>query len=84
MDTYFQRVHGLPPELRRLIFEFATLRNELLGVRLRRHAPPVLSAFNAVFFRNWYYLFDRIDESDDGTYYIFGPDGRVRAMYTLH
>ena len=80
MDNYFERVHGLPSELKRLIFEFATLRGELLQVQLR---PParLVRPWNIVFFRNWYYILDRID--GDGTYYIYDSQHRVRAMYSM-
>lgn len=82
MDTYFAREHDLPSELRRLIFEFATLRAELSEVRLRPLVQPVLCGFNTIFFRNWQYIYDQVPA--DGTYYIFDEDHNVRAMYVLH
>jgi len=79
MDSYFQRVHGLPSEIVKLLFEFATLRGEIIGCELRPYNPPVIRPWNVVFFRNWQFI---LDQTDDGeTYYVFDTENRVRVMY---
>ena len=84
MDSYFQRAHNLPSELSRIIFSYSSLREDIQSVTLQSFPEPVLSGFNTVFFRNWYYIYDRIEQAgDNGTYYIFGNDNRIRAMYIL-
>ena len=79
MDSYFQREHGLPNELARMIFEFATIRDELLGVRLQPYNPPIVRPYNLIFFRNWQFILDRTDR--DGTYTVLDRHGRVIRMF---
>jgi len=78
MDSYFQSVHRIPTEIVRVIFEFATLRGELVNVRLRPH-HRLPRPYNIVFFNSWQYITDRTDHT--GTYVVYDAQRRVRSMY---
>ena len=81
MDTYFQREWHLPTELVRLIFSFATLRQDLVDVQLR--SLSVFGANNLAsyrFFSHWQFIADR---AEDGTHYVRDAYDRVRVIYFL-
>ncbi len=82
MDSYFQRTFRLPTDIVRLIFEFATLRQELITGRaqLKDNSDWVtVHPINYRFFRNWAYVLDRVD--DDGNLMVYDGENRVRVVY---
>ena len=83
MDTYFQRRHRLPSDCVRLMFEFATLREEIIKgkARLKSQTTVTVRAFNYIFFRNWRYIAERVD--GEGQLAVHDGTGRVRSMYIL-
>ena len=80
MDSYFQRVHRLPQELVRVIYEYATLRNEIRAVTLRSPPlRPLTRPYNIIFFTSWQYINDQMDGT--GQYVVYDTENRIRTMY---
>ena len=83
MDTYFQREWHLPTELVRLIFSFATLRQDLVDVQLR--SLPVFGAnipnISYRFFSHWQFIADQVGE--DGTHIVRDAYNRIRLIYFM-
>ena len=75
MDSYFQRCWALPTDCVRLIFNYATLGNELRSVRLRRYHGRIV---NIDFFRRWAYV-----REHDNQVIVRDNRGRIRGMYLL-
>ncbi len=81
MDRYFQQKHGIPFELVRVIYEFASLATELQEVVLRSagHRNRQPWPYNYLYFRNWEYIHSQLERS--GQVVVYDNSGRIRLMY---
>ena len=76
MDTFLQNRFHLPSDVVRIIFEFTNFAHELRAQKRRlRHTNTQVRPYNAVFFRNWFYLIDQVDENGNYT------NGRLVIVY---
>lgn len=79
MDTYFQTTFSLPSEIVRTIYEFATMRQDLVEhIPKLRPAPQQRSLINMMYFNRWGFFFP--EDAILGERVVFDRHGRVRMI----
>ena len=70
-------LNDIPPEIKQIILSYSRLDTELREQRIRlRPVRRLPSPYNQLFFRNWYYLIDRLPPHQNHAW-IYTPRGSV-------